>query len=126
MFDREGDIAEVFEEVRITPNTGVVVRASHNRALSEENSYLRESLQEQPVQMEVTVELPKTQKRTARTAILAIKYAPLKLKSPARIKEREYFEVYVVHAREIDPPSGCEPVEWMLLTTEPVTKRRKF
>jgi hypothetical protein len=37
VFDREGDIAEVFEEVRNTPNTGVVVRAAHNRALSEEN-----------------------------------------------------------------------------------------
>jgi len=125
VFDREGDIAEVFEEVRNTPNTGVVVRAAHNRALSGENSYLRELLSEQPVQMEVTVELPKTQKRTARTAILAIKYAPLKLKTPKRIKEQEYFQVYVVHALEINPPSGCEPVEWILLTSEPVTNHQQ-
>ncbi len=71
--------------------------------------------------MEVAVELPKTQKRTERTATLAIRYAPIKLRSPARIKEPEYFEVYGVYAGEIDPPEGCEAVEWMLLTTEPVT-----
>ena len=121
VFDREGDIAEVFEEVSKTPNTGVVVRAAHNRALSEENSYLKEWLPDQPIKMEVAVELPKTKKRTERTATLAIRYAPIKLRSPARIKEPESFAVYGVYAVEIDPPEGCEPVKWMILTTEPVT-----
>ena len=32
VFDREGDIAEVFEKVSQTTNTGIVVRAAHNRA----------------------------------------------------------------------------------------------
>lgn len=121
VFDREGDIAEVFEEVSKTSNTGVVVRAAHNRALSGENSYLKEWLPSQPVKMEVTIELAKTSKRTKRAATLAIRYAPIKLRSPARIKELEYFEVYGVSAVEIDPPEGCESVEWMILTTEPVT-----
>lgn len=121
VFDREGDIAEVFEQVNQTRNTGVVVRAAHNRALSESNSYLKEWLPSQPVKMEVTVELAKTPNRKERTATLAIRYAPIKLRSPARMKEPEYFEVYGVYAVEIDPPEGCEPVEWMILTTEPVT-----
>ncbi len=123
VFDREGDIAEVFQFVSQTAKTGVVVRAAHNRALSEENSYLKEWLPSQPIQMEVSVELAKTKKRAERTATLAIRYAPIKLRSPARIKEPEYFEVYGVYAVEIDPPEGCEPVEWMLLTTEPVTNQ---
>ena len=117
----EGDIAEVFEEVSKTSNTGVVIRAAHNRALEGENSYLWEWLPSQPIKMEVVVELPKTKKRTERTATLAIRYAPLKLRSPARIKEPESFAVYGVYAVEIDPPEGCEPVEWMILTTESVT-----
>ncbi len=121
VFDREGDIAEVFEQVSKTSNTGVVVRAAHNRALLGDNSYLKEWLPSQPVKMEVAIELPKTKNRTERTATLAIRYAPLKLRSPARMKELEYFEVYGVYAVEIDPPEGCEPVEWMILTTEPVT-----
>ena len=121
VFDREGDIAEVFAQISKTSNTGVVVRAAHNRALEGENSYLWEWLPDQPIKMEVAVELPKTKKRTERTATLAIRYAPLKLRSPARIKEPESFDVYGVYAVEIDPPEGCEPVEWMILTTEPVT-----
>ena len=125
VFDREGDIAEVFEQVSKTSNTGVVVRAAHNRALSEDNSYLKEWLPSQPVKMEVTVELAKTKKRTKRTATLAIRYAPIKLRSPARIQEPEYFEVYGVYAVEINPPEGCEPVEWMILTTEPVTNHQQ-
>jgi hypothetical protein len=33
IFDREGDIAEVFNRVRQMSQTGVVVRAVHNRCL---------------------------------------------------------------------------------------------
>ncbi len=33
VFDREGDIAEVFDQVRQLQHTGVVVRAAHNRSL---------------------------------------------------------------------------------------------
>ena len=102
-----------------------MVRAAHNRALSEENSYLKEWLPSQPIKMEVVVELPKTKKRSERTAKLAIRYAPLLLRTPTRIKDQESFEVYGVYAVEIDPPEGCEPVEWMLLTTEPVTNDRE-
>ncbi len=121
VFDREGDMAEVFQFVSQTANTGVVVRAAHNRAIEGEDSYLWQWLPSQPIKMEVAVELPQTKKRSEHQAKLAIRYAPLKLRSPARIKEQEYFEVYGVYAVEIDPPEGCEPVEWMLLTTEPVT-----
>ena len=121
VFDREGDIAEVFDEVSQTINTGVVVRAAHNRAIEESDSYLWQWLPSQPIKIEVAVKLPKTQKRSERTAKLAIRYAPLSLRTPSRIKDQEYFEVYGVYAVEIDPPEGCEPVEWMLLTTEPVT-----
>ncbi len=121
VFDREGDIAEVFAQVSKTSNTGLVVRAAHNRALEGENSYLWEWLPSQPIKMEVAVELAKTKQRTERIAVLAIRYAPIKLRSPARIKEPESFEVYGVYAVEIDPPEGCEPVEWMILTPLPVT-----
>ena len=37
------------------------------------------------------------------------------------MNESEYFEVYGVYAVEIDSPEGCEPVESMILTSEPVT-----
>jgi hypothetical protein len=33
VFDREGDVSEVFDSVRQLKHTGVLVRASHNRSL---------------------------------------------------------------------------------------------
>jgi len=36
VFDREGDITEVFDKVRQLQHTGVVVRAAHNRSLETE------------------------------------------------------------------------------------------
>ncbi len=77
VFDREGDIAEVFEQVSQTINTGVVVRAAHNRAIEESDSYLWQWLPDQPIKIEVAVKLPKTKKRSERTAKLAIRYAPI-------------------------------------------------
>ena len=120
VFDREGDIAEVFDKVTQTANTGIVVRAAHNRAISETDSYLWEEVTSQPIQFMMEIILPKTKKRPERQAKLAIRYTPLKLRSPQRLKNQEYFEVYAVYALEIDPPEGEEPVEWMLLTTEEV------
>ena len=120
VFDREGDLAEVFEKVTQTTNTGIVVRAAHNRAISESQSYLWEKVASQPVQFEMEIELPKTKKHSSRQALLAVRYTPVKLRSPERLKNLEHFDVYGVYAVEIDPPDGEEPVEWMLLTTEQV------
>ena len=101
-------------------HTGIVVRAAHNRAISETDSYLWEEVTSQPIQFMMELKLPKTKKRSERQASLAIRYTPLKLRSPQRLKNQEYFEVYAVYALEVDPPEGEEPVEWMLLTTEEV------
>ena len=66
------------------------------------------------------IKLPKTKKHPERQATLAVRYAPLKLRSPQRLKTQEYFEIYAVYAVEIAQPEEIEPVEWMLLTTEEV------
>lgn len=121
VFDREGDIAEVFESASEMENTGVVVRAAHNRCLLDENSYLWEYVAAQPVQFEREIELPQTKKRCQRIATLEIRFCLCKLRSPRHLKNQDSFEVYAVYAREINPPLTEEPVEWMLLTTESVT-----
>ncbi|MEH2120874.1 hypothetical protein [Nostoc sp.] len=50
IFNREGDIAEVFAQVSHCQNTGVVVRAAHNRCIEVENSYLWSHISSQSVQ----------------------------------------------------------------------------
>jgi hypothetical protein len=121
IFDREGDIAEVFDSVRQMERTGVIVRAAHDRSLEPNTVHLWEHLRVQPIQCYQEVELPETAKRKARKANLAIRFCPVQLRSPRRLDNQNPIEVYGVYAVEIDPPEGEEAVSWMLLTTEPVT-----
>ncbi len=122
IFDREGDISEVFEEVQKQENCGVLIRAAHNRSLSEEEDYLWDYVEKKPVQFEHEIELPKNHKRKKRTTTLAIRFCPVKLRSPQRLKDTESFDIYAVYAEEIEPSEGEKAISWMLLTTEKVTE----
>ncbi len=60
-------------------------------------------------------------KRNARQATLHIKATSLELPRPLHDKESApSLSLNVVHVREHDAPEGMVPVEWTLLTTEPI------
>ncbi len=120
IFDREGDISEVFEAVQKREKCGLLVRATHNRSLCEPEDYLWNYVKKQPLQFELEIELAKTDKRKKRTAILGVRFCPVKLRSPQRLKETDSFNIYAIYAEEINPPEGEEAISWMLLTTEVV------
>jgi len=57
----------------------------------------------------------------ARTAELAIRYARIQVPPPRNDPRfKQPLSAWAVHVVELDPPAGVEPVEWMLLTSEPV------
>ncbi|MCC5633103.1 IS4 family transposase [Nostoc sphaeroides CHAB 2801] len=120
IFDREGDITEVFEQVRQLQHTGVLVRAAHNRSLDSDSERLWSKMEAQPISLEKEIELPKTCKRSARKAKLSVRFCPVNLRTPYRFDNRDPLLVYAVYATEVDCPEGETPVEWMLLTTEVV------
>ena len=120
VFDREGDITEVFDKVRQLQHTGVLVRAAHNRSLDSESERLWSKLLTQPTSFEQEIELPATSQRSARQTKLAVRFCPINLRTPYRFDNREPLLVYAVYATEVDCPEGEMPVEWMLLTTEVV------
>lgn len=122
VFDREGDIAEVFDQLNELTHSGVVVRAAHNRALEADGPHhLWEKLEAQPIAAYDDVELSQTKKRKARTATLAVRFCPVQLHTPPRLGADSQLQVVAVYADEVDCPEGEEPVSWMLLTSEPVT-----
>lgn len=125
VFDREGDISEVLAQACQLKNTGIVVRAAHNRGLQDSNQHLWEYMAAQKVQLVVEVNLPETKNRSARIATLEIKFGLVKLRVPLRLKNSDDFQVYAVYAQEINSPEPGEPVEWMLLTTELVTTHQE-
>ena len=69
------------------------------------------------------IELPKNHKRKKRTATLAVKFCPVKLRAPQRLKATDSFDIYAVYAEEINSASGEEAISWMLLTTEIVATK---
>ena len=118
IFDREGDIAEVFDQVRQLKHTGVVVRAAHNRSLDSNSDRLWAKMESEPIRFEQEIDVPGTPNRKGRRTKLAVRFSKVNLRTPYRFDNREPFQVYAVYATEIDCPEGETPLSWMLLTTE--------
>lgn len=64
-----------------------------------------------------------TVQRQARTANMAVAFAPVRIqpsKKKTGIYGKQPLAVWVVRVWELDPPKGQERLEWVLLTNEPV------
>lgn len=123
VFDREGDIAEVFDQVRQLKHTGVVVRAAHDRSLDSTSERLWAKLETQPIRFYQEIDLPETAAHAARRASLAVRFCPVALRTAYRFDNRDPLKVYAVYAHEVDCPEGETPLSWMLLTTEVVNEQ---
>ncbi len=121
VFDREGDIAEVFEQVRQLEYAGVLVRAAHDRSIDSSSERLWTVLEAQPIEFYQGIDLPKTDTQVARTAKVAVRFGQVCLRTPYRFDNRDPLKVYAVYACEVDCPDDATPLSWMLLTTEAVT-----
>lgn len=111
VFDREGDITEVFDKVRQLQYTGVLARAAHNRSLDSDSERLWSKLETQSISFEQEIELPQTSKRSARKAKLAVRFCPVNLRTPYRFDNRDPLLVSAVYATEVDCPEGETPEE---------------
>ena len=117
--DRESDIYEVFERCCMSGRS-FVIRATHPRALAGEleGGDLLSVVGDAPVLGTSQVKLA----REDRTARLEIRSASVQLRGPVRPGgRRPDITLNVVQAREIDPPPGCAPLSWTLVSDLPVT-----
>ena len=122
--DREADIYELFElALRESASGGpqLLVRAIHDRLLGEDQGHLWERVARQEVSGIQEVRIPRKGNRPARVARLEARFAQVSLKPPHRKSSLRDLTVWAVLAREISPPEGVDPVEWLLLTTMEVT-----
>ena len=120
IFDREGDISEVFDCVRQLKHTGVLVRAAHNRSLDKNSERLWEKMESEPISFEQEIDVPATANGKARRTKLVMRFGAVNLRTPYRFDNRDPLKVYAVYATEINCPEGETPLSWMLLTTEVV------
>jgi hypothetical protein len=76
VFDREGDITEVFEQVRQLKHTGVLVRAAHNRSLDLQSERLWSKMESEPIRFTQEINVPATANNKARKAKLRVAILP--------------------------------------------------
>jgi hypothetical protein len=131
--DREADFFELFDEQRRNPCVDLLVRANHNRVITEEPFKLFPAIRQAPLQTKVQVHVPRQSarpklskkkarpKRPSRLADLEVRYQRIQLRPPDYHSDKDPIDVWVIHAVESSPPKATEPVEWFLLTTVNIT-----
>jgi hypothetical protein len=144
--DSEGDIFEYFEDAQQNSEkhrAQWIIRACQDRnVLSGGDRACHEKLWTEvgsadvvgTMEVEVSRNKPKAkstrkrqQPRSARTAKLTIHATKVTLRAPSRVGTKlADVQVNVVLVREKDPPAGEEPVEWLLLTSLPITSFKKI
>jgi hypothetical protein len=136
--DSESDIYEVLAEPRgASQQVDWIIRACHDRATvpaeDETARQLRAAVSGTELlftqKIAVRAHQPKTaceerkrrKGRSARTAMVEVRAAEVELRPPWRPDRKlPPVRVKVVQVREVDPPAGEEPVEWLLITTLPI------
>jgi hypothetical protein len=121
--DREADIYELYDQTLSAPkNLYVLVRGQHDRRLSD-GRLLREALAAAPLGGTMTVEVPRRKGRKARTATLELRWLEVEVQPPdvALKKTWPSLKVYALWACEVGADASVEPIDWLLLSTWPVT-----
>jgi hypothetical protein len=113
--DRESDIYEVIQDCQ-SHHVAMVIRASHPRALAGE--FAGVDLMSAVAGAAVLGTMDAEISRENRTAQVELRSVSVELRGPPRPGGRlPNLTINVVQAVEINPPEGCEPVSWILLTT---------
>jgi hypothetical protein len=122
MSDREGDLYELHDAVRIAPaNLHILIRAQHDRNLVEDQK-LWSYMEDQPPADRRIIELPRRRGQPARKATLELRWAPITIEAPKVGCKKGWPSVslWALWAHEPNPPEGVEALDWMLLTDEAV------
>jgi len=103
------------------PETGVLVRARHERKDQSGASFQELMAREKPAGT-IEIKVPRRPGRPARSAKLAVKYIFLTLRAPKRQGTAKPIGLWIVEAQEI-PAAGStqKPLFWRLVTNVPVT-----
>lgn len=117
--DRESDLHDLFAEAGKNPNgPKLVVRSERSRQRMTTGGKLWEMMEAKAVAGHQELRIPRQGSRKARTAILAVTWSEVELKAPKASPHLSTVRAWAVYARETD---FAEPIEWMLLTTVPVS-----
>lgn len=138
VIDREGDALELFAKIH-ADGDGFVVRVSRKRRVSlrdeESDDFLKiaEAAEALPRLFEEQIQVERrgfvspnqtNPPRSARVASLTFAAGKIQIAKGEHLSANEsipkLFNLNLVHVKERDAPEGEEPIEWFLVTREPI------
>jgi len=122
--DREGDMYELLDAVEAKKQL-FLIRVAQNR-ITVDNQKILDMIREKPCIGRVEITIPRDSRKNVKERIgtLQIRCDRFDIKRPSILNKvktlKNSIEVWVIHAKEENPPDGVEPIEWFLMTNEPV------
>jgi len=119
VFDREGDVFEVFERLGVLGH-GYVIRATQNRLLVSDDpntpSYGLDEVRKAAVMTELSVQVPARPGQTKRTAKLQVRAVSVEVRPPKNAGRKGASQrMNIVLVDEVAPPSKKQALCWYLL-----------
>jgi hypothetical protein len=124
--DREADVFELFVLARRSDQEpDLVIRATHPRKIqlaSAEEVSVWDHVKSLPSMGQLPLTVPKRGSRPGRQTTLSVRFAEVRVCPPKKGSRRKTpVNLWAIAAQEESPPVQGEPVEWLLLTTMPVS-----
>ena len=122
--DREGDMYELFDEAE-RESQAFLIRIVQNRK-TVENEKILDEIRKRTCMGKVKTTIPRDSRRgfKEREAVLQIRYHGFQIQRPLILNKvknlKSTHEVNVIYVREEPQDKAIEPIEWFLMTNEPV------
>lgn len=136
--DREADIYRLLAEMAVGGRR-VIVRAVQDRMVVDGADLAPLFSVARETATTYTTEVPLSRRgkhhwpskhplRNGRTATLSFASVPVRIRRPSKNAKGlpEALDLNAVHVFELGPPPGQPPVEWLLLTSEPISTREEI
>lgn len=119
MGDSEADIFDLFNHER-PENSHLLIRGTHNRKVDHCAKYLHQAIRQIEPCGSLTVEVLRSPEHSARSAQLTIRFTTFDIQVPLHHIGRSQLrpvKLQVILALEENPPSGINPISWLLITS---------
>lgn len=118
IFDREGDVHEILQRITQSPH-GAIIRAAQNRSVAGDVNAAFDAVVASPLIGTKQLDLPARHGIKRRRVQLELRSVRLTTAPSHNYPKRQSLDWTLVEAREVNPPTGIEPLRWLLWTTEP-------
>jgi hypothetical protein len=126
--DREADVFELFAlALREKGHPHLLIRAKQPRKIESADKkapHLWDYVRSLPSEGTLPLVVPRRGSRRRRETTLEVRFAEVSVRPPQKLKKSGYtapVKLWAIAVTEEKAPEGVEPIEWLLLTTLPVT-----